>query len=64
MASLAEDLEHAAKYLDDASVMARNAAVLLERVSPQLAEETLIAVTVQEESRERVRSLLRTLESV
>lgn len=61
--SVMDDLESAHKYLADAYVSSKNALVLVDRVSPRLAEEVVDCLTVLEESRERVRNASRALEA-
>ncbi|MGH8893245.1 MAG: hypothetical protein ACRDWY_08075 [Actinomycetes bacterium] len=58
-----DDLESASKYLADAYVSAKNALVLVDRVSPRLGEEVVDGLTVLEETRERVRNASRALEA-
>lgn len=61
--SVMDDLESASKYLADAYVSAKNALVLVDRVSPRLGEEVVDGLTVLEETRERVRNASRALEA-
>ena len=61
--SVMDDLESARKYLADAYVSSKNALVLVDRVSPRLAEEVVGCLTVLEETRERVRNASRALEA-
>ena len=61
--SVVNDLESAHKHLADAYVSTKNALVLLDRVSPRLAEEAIDAMTVLDEARERVRNASRALEA-
>lgn len=63
MASLTDDLQHSAKLLDDAELMTRNAATLLNRVSGSLAEDVMIAARILEESQDHVHRTLTNLDS-
>lgn len=63
-ASVSDDLASAAKWLDDAESLTRNASVLLERVSDSLADEAQAAVSLLADTRERTRKALASLEHV
>lgn len=64
MRAAMDDLGAATKYLDDAVLMARNAATLLERISEPLAEDSLTAARLLDETRHRTRRAQDALESV
>jgi hypothetical protein len=64
MSGIVDDVHHAAKYLEDAQVLTRNAVVLLDRVSGSMTEEALIAIQLLEETRSRVKHTATTLESL
>ncbi|MGH3347869.1 MAG: hypothetical protein ACRDO4_12900 [Nocardioides sp.] len=61
-ALISDDLASAAKWLDDAESLTRNATVLLERVSDSLADEAQAAVSLISDTRERTRKALASLE--
>lgn len=56
------ELESATKFLTESHFATKNAAASLERVSPRLAEEASVALTLIEETREGVRTALYALE--
>lgn len=64
MRPVIEDLSSAAKWLDDAEQMTRNASVLLERVSDSLADEAQAAASLLEDTVQRTRRALASLEHV
>jgi hypothetical protein len=55
MASVVDDLEHAARYLEDARLAAKNAVVLLDRISGSLTDDAIWAKQLLEETRDRTR---------
>ena len=63
-ASVSDDLASAARWLDDAESQARNASVLLERVSDSLADEAQAAVSLLSDTRGRTRRALAAMEHV
>ena len=64
MSSMTNDLEDAYRFLLDSYASAKNAVVLLERVSPNLAEEGIGVLSALDDARDRVRRASRALESV
>jgi hypothetical protein len=62
MASLVDDLHHAAKLLDDAHGLTKNAVVLLDRISRPITEDALGALQLLEETCHRTRRAAETLE--
>lgn len=64
MRAVTEDLGAAVKWLDDAEQMARNATVVLERVSDSLADEAQAAAKLLEDTLARSRKALDALERV
>jgi hypothetical protein len=61
-AAIADDLSSAAKWLGDAESLARNARVVLERVSDSLADDAQAAAGMLEDTRQRTRHALASLE--
>ena len=59
-----EELDEAAKYLEDAWHAARNGAALLDRVSQSMGDDARSAMAALEDIRSRARVAVETLESL